>query len=51
MESLRIMSLSTSQPLSPPSPEELKFLRCFDPRRLFLGGERAKGPDEGRKRG
>jgi acyl CoA:acetate/3-ketoacid CoA transferase alpha subunit/acyl CoA:acetate/3-ketoacid CoA transferase beta subunit len=38
------------QSLSPPSPEELKFLRCFDPRRFFLGGERAKGADEGRKR-
>ena len=37
--------------LSPPSPEELKFLRCFDPRRFFLGGERAKDPGGGRKRG
>jgi acyl CoA:acetate/3-ketoacid CoA transferase beta subunit len=25
-------------PLPAPSPEDLKFLRCFDPRRFFLGG-------------
>lgn len=27
---------------SPPSSEQLKFLRCFDPQRLFLGGSESK---------
>ena len=26
----------------PPSSEQLKFLRCFDPKRLFLGGSESK---------
>lgn len=30
------------QALSPPSPEELKFLRCFDPQRFFLGKKEEK---------
>jgi acyl CoA:acetate/3-ketoacid CoA transferase alpha subunit/acyl CoA:acetate/3-ketoacid CoA transferase beta subunit len=30
------------QVLSLPSPEDLKFIRCFDPKRLFLGGSEAK---------
>ena len=25
-----------------PAPEEIKFLRCFDPRRLYLGGSESK---------
>ncbi|HET6489791.1 MAG TPA: CoA-transferase [Syntrophales bacterium] len=36
--------------LAPPSPDEVKFIRCFDPKRLFLGGTESVRREHGGSR-